>query len=226
MSLPMDPPRSPGGSGADPRLRRAYEAPGAAGAYARRRWLRARRTHRAEERILRAFLERVGRLERVLDVPCGAGRWLPLLAATGARVVGADLAGAMLREVSPEAGARLLQASARRLPFPDRSFDLVLCFRLLHHFEEAGDRRAVLQELARVCRGRVVLSYFDAASVQAWRHRLRRRRRARFPLPRRILRAELAAAGLVEEARRGVAPGWSEQVVLLLRRAGAGEAAA
>jgi SAM-dependent methyltransferase len=51
----------------------------------------------------------------------------------------------------------MLRADARRLPIADRAFDVAICSQVLHHFrpEDAG---ALIQELDRVARRRVVIS--------------------------------------------------------------------
>jgi SAM-dependent methyltransferase len=46
---------------------------------------------------------------------------------------------------------------ARRLPFADHSVDIVMCSQVLHHFVES-DAGAVLREMNRVARVRVVVS--------------------------------------------------------------------
>lgn len=73
---------------------------------------------------------------RVLDVAAGRGAVLfPAVGKVGStgRVVGIDIAGAMVRETTAEIARRdltnatMLQMDAERLAFPDASFDYVLC---------------------------------------------------------------------------------------------------
>lgn len=61
---------------------------------------------------------------RALDVGTGSGRYLPLLAATGARVVGVDFSLPMLGRGRRGVAARVC-GDACRLPFRNASFDLV-----------------------------------------------------------------------------------------------------
>ncbi len=63
----------------------------------------------------------------------------------------------VLRERNPRVEA--LEASGTALPFPDSSFDLVLCVAVMHHVAEAGAVRGVLGEMVRVARpsGHVVV---------------------------------------------------------------------
>ncbi len=208
-------------------LRGAYEAGGVAAHYAGARWQasrHARRTDRRERAIVLSFLARSGPLDRILDVPCGASRMLATLAGAESgephRVIAVDVAAAMLaaaRTTAADGAAPwLLQASATRLPLAHGCVDLVLCMRLLHHFASPSERVHVLAELARVTRRYVITSYFDAASLQAWRGRVLRKRRRRFVQPARAFAAEAHAAGLRIVARRWVLRHVSEQVLVLL----------
>ena len=201
-------------------LRGKYEEPGRAGHYAAERWTRSRRARRSaarEERLVRLLLKDCGPLRRVLDLPCGAGRFHALLAAHAEQVVAADAALAMLREHPP---TTCLAASADLLPLVDGCVDLVLCARLLHHFAEAAERRGILAELARVSSRWVIASYFDSASFQAWRNRVRGRFNSRFPVPRTVFLADADAAGLRLRCRLPLRRGISEQVWVLLEKEG------
>ncbi len=91
----------------------------------------------------------------VLEVGCGAAQCSRWLARQGARVVGMDLSGGMLRrarQVDRSLGARtpLLQADAGRLPLADRSVDLACSAFGAVPFVEHPER--VHAEVARVLR--------------------------------------------------------------------------
>src|SRR5687767_6738409 len=96
-------------------------------------------------------LARVAPGQSVLDVACGTGivaRTVADLQRGKGRVVGLDLNEAMLgvaQRVRPEIEWR--QGDAARLPFPDGSFDVVLCQMAFMFFP---DRMQVLREMARV----------------------------------------------------------------------------
>lgn len=95
----------------------------------------------------------VRRGQEVLDVACGTGivaRTVADRLAGDGRVVGLDLAEAMLavaRRVRPDVEWR--QGDVAALPFPDRSFDVVLCQMALMFFP---DRVRALREMTRVTR--------------------------------------------------------------------------
>ncbi len=89
-----------------------------------------------------------GRL--VLDAGCGTGYGSRTLAGSGAReVVGVDIAKSVLEAVGPTmpATVRLETGDLRSLPFDDDTFDLVVCFEVIEHFE---DPFTILDELVRV----------------------------------------------------------------------------
>lgn len=72
------------------------------------------------------------------------------------RAIGVDLAPVLAAASGRRLGAAV-RADALRLPFADRSVDLVTCSQVLHHFP--GTRgRELLREMNRVARARVVVS--------------------------------------------------------------------
>ena len=100
----------------------------------------------------------------VLDLGAGTAVLHPYLRAAlgpAGTIVALDLSHAMLRVARGKPlGSRdlLVQASALGLPFPDRYFDVVLCFAAFPHFP---DPRRALAEMARVARpgGEVVVAH-------------------------------------------------------------------
>jgi ubiquinone/menaquinone biosynthesis C-methylase UbiE len=124
-----------------------------------------------QERQIAAFLAPLeGR--RILDVGTGTGRAAIALAKRGAVVTGVDASAEMLQVAerrAREAGVTVTftRGDAHGLDFPDRSFDAVVCLRVLMH---TPDWRASLRELCRVATDRVVFDYpsiTSAAALQA-----------------------------------------------------------
>jgi ubiquinone/menaquinone biosynthesis C-methylase UbiE len=129
-----------------------------------------------QEQQIAAYLQPLeGR--RILDVGTGTGRAAIALARRGAIVTGVDASSEMLKVAerrAREAGVSLTFArgDVHALDFPDRSFDAVVCLRVLMH---TPDWQRSLRELCRVSAGRLVLDYpsrWSAAAVQAAARRL------------------------------------------------------
>jgi len=100
----------------------------------------------------------------ILDVGCGTGYFSRRLAADGAIVTGIDTSRAMIGHARSRrrTGETYLVADAQALPFPDRAFDCVVAITSLC-FVPDPDR--AVQELARVCRGRIALGLLNRASL-------------------------------------------------------------
>ena len=108
-------------------------------------------------RALRLAEARPG--ERVLDLGCGAGRFVAALRDAGADPVGVEIAEAALeraRAVAPGADLRLLEDDGS-IPLEHGSVDLVWCSEVLEH---VADGAHLLQEARRVLRpgGRLLVT--------------------------------------------------------------------
>ncbi len=175
--------------------------------------LRARAKDEAEARQAYLDLMGVAAGERVLDVGCGSGvvtREIAERVGAGGRVVGLDPSPALLavaHELAQEAGigdrVEFRKGSALQLPFPDGSFDAVLCVTVLSHVP--GGEGAI-PELARVLRPGGRLGIFDLdTDMTAFTHADR-------ALTRRIVAAASDALAV---------DGWlARRLPLLFRQAG------
>jgi ubiquinone/menaquinone biosynthesis C-methylase UbiE len=111
----------------------------------------------------------------VIDVGCGTGRALPpLRMAVGpaGAVIALDITPEMLDAARPAclmAGAALVLADARVLPFADNSADALFAAGLVNHLP---DTEAGLRELARVTRpgGLLILFHPSGRAALAARH--------------------------------------------------------
>jgi len=174
----------------------------------RDRYLRGkrRRTHERETAALKTALSPLPRVERVLDVGSGAGRFNPVLLEHCSRLIQTDISRPMLdvsRETYPLPGARsrYVLADVKALPFAEGAVDLVFCHRLLNHLPDRGGRRLAMRNLAAVSRRFVVFSCLGPLSVvRAVRRglqRLRRRETVDGHVEAEDLLADAADCGLV-----------------------------
>lgn len=88
---------------------------------------------------------------RVLDVGCGKGFLLHDLAQTvpGLAITGLDISAYAVENAKEEVRPFLTVGTAAKLPYPDKSFDLVLSINTLHNLE-APDLITALREIERV----------------------------------------------------------------------------
>ena len=101
--------------------------------------------------------------ERVLDVGCGTGIFLPLLkeaAGKKGEVVALDFSSNMLKKAKEKFGEqfRYIQAEAENMPLEDSSFDKVISFASFPHF---SDKKKAISEIWRVLRpgGRFLIAH-------------------------------------------------------------------
>ncbi|WP_043343595.1 class I SAM-dependent methyltransferase [Belnapia moabensis] len=106
--------------------------------------------------------------DRVLDVACGTGFVAKRIAAVSGvqcKISGLDLNEPMLNVARQEPGIEWYLGSVAEMPFPDKSFDVVLCQQGLQYFP---DRQAAIREMARVLApgGRLSLNVWGALERQ------------------------------------------------------------
>jgi ubiquinone/menaquinone biosynthesis C-methylase UbiE len=106
------------------------------------------------------------REKQILDVGCGTGRHALRLASAGAVVQALDFSAAMLERARQKPGSQKVTFRVHdlgdSLPFPNASFDRVLCALVLDHVK---DLEGLFAEMLRVCRpqGFVVISVMHPA---------------------------------------------------------------
>lgn len=187
-------------------------------------------THRRETRAILSCLKELARHASVVDLPCGTGRLLPELAAAGYRVTEVDSSPhmvALARQTALQSGLRMSDdqfavASIFATGFAPRSFDAVVCNRLLHHFRESAVRVNAIRELARISKGPIVASFFCNWAIDSAVFHLKQRIRKRsatdrIPIWPWVLAEDIRAAGL--ESVRWVAtrPGISKQWYVVMK---------
>lgn len=170
---------------------------------------------RREKACIRKALAGLPAGSKVLDLPCGAGRFYAFLADMGFIVTSADGSPYMVdkarqetaeyRAAHPGCGDEFLVCDILKTPFADKQFDAVVCNRLFHHFADPSTRRAALAELKRICKGPIVVSFFSTVALDAVKFYFDKfiRRKVftdRIPIAPWTFAADIRAAGLV--ARR------------------------
>jgi ubiquinone/menaquinone biosynthesis C-methylase UbiE len=125
---------------------------------------------------LRPVLQTIGQSMSMLDVGTGRGD-IPAAAKVVARQIGLDLwtigfdLSLPLVKENRESNDVVARGDALRLPFRDKSVDVVMASQMLHHFQ-FEDAVAVVREMSRVARKRAIISdlrrsVFAAAGIWA-----------------------------------------------------------
>jgi SAM-dependent methyltransferase len=127
-----------------------------------------RREQRLIAQLLEAWYVPGGTL---LDIPCGYGRLAPVYSGFGITARGVDVhhdvVQLMLANHMSGESKRGVCASVFDLPFADNTFDIVLCIRFLHRRYTDAQRQRILGELVRVCRRRIIISYYRFTPLHA-----------------------------------------------------------
>ena len=170
---------------------------------------RGRRGARLEKRLLEKLLADFPRAGTALEIGCGTGFFTRWLGSRGFKVVGLDLSLPMLREARRRGNAPCVLGDALRLPFADRSFDLVL---FVTSLEFVVDQAWALNEASRVARAGLLLGVLNKWSLTTLSYRLSGRglwRSARFlspPQTRRLIHSSLKERVLALHWRTTVWP--------------------
>ena len=105
------------------------------------------------EDMIRHFALKPG--DRVLDVGCAKGFLVKdfMKACPGLEAFGLDISEYALMHCEPETVGRLHLGDARKLPFPDNSFDAVISLNTIHNLDRP-DLITALREIERLAPGK------------------------------------------------------------------------
>jgi len=117
------------------------------------------------ESVVDAIAEELRGAAPVLDAGVGTGRFGAPLAARGLDLTGLDVSGAMLSEAKKKSLRNLVRGELTAMPFADASFESCLMIHVLHLVENPS---AVLSEITRVCRAKV-LSLVETSDTESVR---------------------------------------------------------
>lgn len=205
--------------------------------------LSRRLSHWRDVQMARQALRMAGNPRQILDLPCGAGRFWPvLLENPECTLIGADNSPDMIAvaraaqapELLPR--VRTLRTSAFAIDLPAQAVDSVFCMRLLHHVGEHEHRLTMLREFHRVTRDTLIVSLWVDGNFKAMRRKRLERRRPRqaepnrLVIPARQIESEFAEAGFSIVGRSDFLPLYAMWRVYVLRKVarppeiGAGEA--
>ena len=90
---------------------------------------------------------------KVLDVGCGKGFLVKDLVDIGIDAYGLDISNYALKNCEKDIVSRLFKGNAKKLNFPDKSFDVVVSFNCIHNLKKKECIKA-LMEIERISRGK------------------------------------------------------------------------
>ncbi len=186
-----------------------------------------------DQRLVEKAVRYAGRVERILDIPCGTGRLIRSLALRVPHAIGADVSLDMIEssrlgnpvQEGLKSVPEYVQCDAKYLPFGNDSFDVVVSGRFLHHLFhlDQAERVQVMGEFARVSRQWVLGDFNIQYGLKYHINRLRGILGA--PMKSRRMTAakvfeELARAGLRVEQVYPISWFASEKWYILCRKGG------
>jgi ubiquinone/menaquinone biosynthesis C-methylase UbiE len=111
---------------------------------------------RAEDAAMERFLDRIGPVATVLDIPVGTGRFLATFAARGIAAIGMDVSADMMAQARLKApDADLRHGDILAIDMADQSVDLVVAMRIMSWLT-VREMRTALAEIGRVSRRWVI----------------------------------------------------------------------
>jgi ubiquinone/menaquinone biosynthesis C-methylase UbiE len=107
---------------------------------------------------------------QILDVGCGTGEYVRRLADLGFQVSGLEPAAAMRQAaIEKNPGRKILDGIATQIPFPDETFDFVICIEVLRYLHRSDVDQA-LREMRRVLKpgGRMFLTMVNRYALDGF----------------------------------------------------------
>lgn len=114
----------------------------------------------------------------ILDAPCGVGRATIHLANKEFLATGIDLGEGAIKVARDQAALASVditidQGDLLNTPYSNDQFNAVLCFRFLHHLPTPNHRQQIIDELCRVSKKYVLISYLSPWSPTSIRRQLK-----------------------------------------------------
>ena len=107
-----------------------------------------------------SFLNSFPSNSSILDIGCGNGKYLNYR--NDLFMKGIDIS-ANLVKICNNKGFDVIKASMTNIPFPDNSFDGIICIASYHHLDNDLDRKKTLNEIYRILKddGRVLIEVWS-----------------------------------------------------------------
>lgn len=188
---------------------------------------RMARIDRIEQELVCQYINALPAGAAVADVPCGNGRMSQWVARRGnlsliAMDFNSDMLAGMVHRGETSLMSRRAQADILNMPLADKSVDLLVNMRLMHHIPDRATQVAMFREIARVCRGTVITSFWTTHCWRYLRKRILGKRIRGFPVAPSHFQGVCEEAGLVVQRMVPARKWWEEQVNVVCRVVGRG----
>jgi len=106
-----------------------------------------------------------GEKGKLLDIPCGSGRFTEAMQKIGFEVISADYSEDMISSTQKKYNTPSVRADIYNLPFKDKSINNIMVIRLIFHYPEP---REIIRELKRVTKkdGVIILNTLNKYSIR------------------------------------------------------------
>jgi ubiquinone/menaquinone biosynthesis C-methylase UbiE len=115
-----------------------------------------------DDKAIINFLDHVSENSKILDLPCGTGRCIPLLPNKNIGYTGVDISSDMLNlskaKAQGKSNTHFVLSDARSLPFQNEQFDHAICFKFLKWLPNDEIVLQVLKELRRVTKVSILVN--------------------------------------------------------------------
>ena len=197
-----------------------------------RKSLRTTLTTWRERSLLARALKISGSPRRVVDLPCGTGRFWPAFEAAGVKeLLAADNSDGMLSlatamQPTMSIPVRVFKTSVFAIDLPDADVEVMACMRFFHHLARSEDRLKALAEVRRVISGYAVISLWTNGCLQSMLSSKRKLKGERTEgygkrtcIDGASFEQEVVASGFVIAGRWRLWPGLSMWTFYVLRKA-------
>jgi len=119
-----------------------------------------------EQRLVRRIFKKYKIEGNILDIPCGYGRFHPLLSQFG-EIHAADNGKLIAKYAEENVGLAKSTTicDAADMPYEETSFDAVFSFRLIQHIHNRDERIAIYNEFNRVSKKWVIISLYVDTTI-------------------------------------------------------------
>jgi ubiquinone/menaquinone biosynthesis C-methylase UbiE len=134
-------------------------------------WIGRRYEHYSEEMAIKAFLERIDKIDNILDIGAGFGRLTPTYIYRAKKIILSDPSARLLkiaRSTFPDKKVKLIHSNLENLPskLKSRSIDLCFLIRVLHHIKNPEKAFMVISKLLKK-NGYLILEFPNKKHLKA-----------------------------------------------------------